>query len=71
VRCGGRADSETTSRDQLLRIPGLEAERVDSIIAGAIAIDELMAVGGYPVLTVCKHGVRDGLLLRETFTALD
>jgi exopolyphosphatase/guanosine-5'-triphosphate,3'-diphosphate pyrophosphatase len=60
-----RTRLETASRDQILRIPGLEAERADSILAGAIAIEEVMDAGDYPVLTVCKRGVRDGLLLRE------
>jgi exopolyphosphatase/guanosine-5'-triphosphate,3'-diphosphate pyrophosphatase len=53
------------------RIQGLKAERADIILAGAIAIEELMVFGGYPVLTVCKTGVRDGLLLRETFNGGD
>jgi exopolyphosphatase/guanosine-5'-triphosphate,3'-diphosphate pyrophosphatase len=49
------------------RIPGLKAERADIILAGAIVIEELMTLGGYFWLTVCTRGVRDGLLLRETF----
>jgi hypothetical protein len=31
-------------------------------------IEELMMFGGYHGLTICKQGVRDALLLRETFT---
>jgi exopolyphosphatase/guanosine-5'-triphosphate,3'-diphosphate pyrophosphatase len=49
------------------RMPGLKAERADIILAGAIAIEELMVFGGYLVLTVCTVGVRDGLLFQETF----
>ena len=64
-----RTRLEAASRDQLLRVPGLEAERADSILAGVIVIEELMVLGDYPVLTVCKRGVRDGLLLREAFHA--
>jgi hypothetical protein len=30
-------------------------------------IEELMVLGGYEVLTVCDEGVRQGLLLQETF----
>ena len=60
-----RTRLETASRDHILRVPGLEAERADSILAGVVAIEELMVFGNYPVLTVCKRGVRDGLLLRE------
>lgn len=49
------------------RIRGLRAERADIILAGAIVIEEVMTLGGYLTLLVCTHGVRDGLLLRETF----
>lgn len=48
------------------RIRGLKAERADVILAGALAIEELMVHGGYFTLTVCTRGVRDGLLLCET-----
>jgi hypothetical protein len=30
-------------------------------------IEELIAIGGYEILTVCDEGVRHGLLLQETF----
>ncbi len=49
------------------RIRGLKAERADIILAGAITIEELMVFGGYLTLTVCKKGVRDGILWHETF----
>jgi exopolyphosphatase/guanosine-5'-triphosphate,3'-diphosphate pyrophosphatase len=49
------------------RIRGLRAERADVILAGAIVIEEVMVLGGYLELVVCTRGVRDGLLLRETF----
>jgi exopolyphosphatase / guanosine-5'-triphosphate,3'-diphosphate pyrophosphatase len=49
------------------QVPGLRAERADIIVAGAIVIEELMTFGGYYGLTICKQGVRDALLLRETF----
>jgi exopolyphosphatase/guanosine-5'-triphosphate,3'-diphosphate pyrophosphatase len=48
-------------------IRGLKAERADIIVAGAVVIEELLVFGGYHELVVCTHGVRDGLLLRETF----
>jgi exopolyphosphatase/guanosine-5'-triphosphate,3'-diphosphate pyrophosphatase len=48
------------------QVPGLRAERADIIVAGAIVIEELMTFGGYHGLTICKQGVRDALLLRET-----
>lgn len=49
------------------RLDGLKAERADVIVAGALVVDEIMALGGYGALTVCERGVRHGLLLRETF----
>jgi len=51
------------------RIPGLKRERADVVLAGAIVIEEVMILGGYLTLIVCTHGVRDGLLLRETSPA--
>ena len=49
------------------RIPGLKPERADIILAGAITVEEVMRFGGYGALTVCKGGVRDGILWQETF----
>src|SRR5687768_6031941 len=49
------------------KIRGLKKERADIILAGAIVIEEALVFGGYLTLVVCTHGVRDGLLLRETF----
>ena len=51
------------------RLPGLKAERADIIVAGALVVEELMLFGGYFVLTVCAHRVRDGLLWREASVA--
>jgi exopolyphosphatase/pppGpp-phosphohydrolase len=36
-------------------------------VAGAVVVEEVMALAGSPALTVCLQGVRDGLLIRETF----
>jgi exopolyphosphatase / guanosine-5'-triphosphate,3'-diphosphate pyrophosphatase len=49
------------------RLAGLKAERADIIVAGAVVIEELMRLGNHSDLVVCEHGVRDGVLLRETF----
>ena len=49
------------------RVTGLKAERADIIVAGAIVLEEVLALGGFPTLTVCERGVRHGLLIRETF----
>ncbi len=50
-----------------VRIGGLKAERADTILAGVVVIDELMALGDWRTLTVSPHGVRHGILIRETF----
>jgi exopolyphosphatase/guanosine-5'-triphosphate,3'-diphosphate pyrophosphatase len=49
------------------RVRGLKAERADTIVAGLVMVEELMLLGGYEALTICAHGVRHGLLIRETF----
>jgi exopolyphosphatase/guanosine-5'-triphosphate,3'-diphosphate pyrophosphatase len=51
------------------RLPGLKAERADIILAGALVIEEVLALGGRPALMVCTRGVRDGVLLREALGA--
>ena len=58
---------EALSRRQRGKIRGLNPERADIILAGAIVIEEVMVFGGYLTLVVCTRGVRDGVLLRETF----
>ena len=58
---------ESLSAGRRGRIRGLNAERADIILAGAIVVEELMVFGGYMTLVVCARGVRDGLLLHETF----
>lgn len=49
------------------RLPGLKAERADTILAGAVAIEEMLALAGRDALVVCARGVRHGLLIQETF----
>jgi len=49
------------------RLHGLKATRADIVVAGAVVLQELMAIAGFRALTVCERGVRHGLLLRETF----
>lgn len=58
---------EPLSARKRRKIRGLKPERVDIILAGAMVIEETMLLGGYLRLVVCMRGVRDGLLLRETF----
>jgi exopolyphosphatase/guanosine-5'-triphosphate,3'-diphosphate pyrophosphatase len=58
---------ESLSLRRRRRVRGLKAERADIILAGAVVIEEVLVFGGYHALVVCTRGVRDGLLLRETF----
>jgi exopolyphosphatase/guanosine-5'-triphosphate,3'-diphosphate pyrophosphatase len=58
---------ESLSLRRRRRVRGLKAERADIILAGAVVIEEVLVFGGYHTLVVCTRGVRDGLLLRETF----
>ena len=53
------------------RVPGLKAERADTIVGGLVVIEELMALGGWDALAIAPHGVRHGLLIRETFPEVD
>jgi exopolyphosphatase/guanosine-5'-triphosphate,3'-diphosphate pyrophosphatase len=70
-----RQSDVTAIRERLESIPlrkrrtirGLRAERADITLAGAIVVEELMVFGGYLSLAVCDRGVRDGILLHETF----
>jgi exopolyphosphatase / guanosine-5'-triphosphate,3'-diphosphate pyrophosphatase len=58
---------EVVSLRRRRHLRGLKAERADIILAGALVIEELMVYGGYRTIRTCTLGVRDGLLLRETF----
>jgi exopolyphosphatase / guanosine-5'-triphosphate,3'-diphosphate pyrophosphatase len=58
---------ESLSLRKRRKVRGLRAERADIILAGAVVIEEVLVFGGYHTLVVCTRGVRDGLLLRETF----
>ncbi len=58
---------EGASLRERRRIRGLKSERADIILAGAVVMEEVLVFGGYAGLVVCTRGVRDGLLLRETF----
>jgi len=58
---------EGLSQRKRRRILSLKAERVDIILAGAIVIEEVMVFGGYLTLAVCTRGIRDAILMRETY----
>ena len=62
-----RANLQELSLGGRRRVPGMRAERADIILAGTVVVEELMTLADYPALTVCKNGVRDGILLHEVF----
>jgi exopolyphosphatase/guanosine-5'-triphosphate,3'-diphosphate pyrophosphatase len=64
-----RENLQDLSLGEPQRVPGLKPERADIILAGAVVVEELMILADCPVLTVCKTGVRDGILLHEAFNA--
>ncbi len=64
-----RAKVQDLSLGQRQRVPGLKAERADIILAGAVVVEELMILADSSALTVCKNGVRDGILLNEAFNS--
>jgi exopolyphosphatase/guanosine-5'-triphosphate,3'-diphosphate pyrophosphatase len=64
-----RARLEAVSLRQRRELRGLTPERADTILAGAILVEEVLMSGGYPTLVISTRGVRDGVLLREVFGA--
>ena len=62
-----RARLEAATIRERRQLRGLKAERADTILAGAVLVEEALVYGGYLTLIVSTRGVRDGLLLRETF----
>jgi exopolyphosphatase/guanosine-5'-triphosphate,3'-diphosphate pyrophosphatase len=72
-RLGARDVAEVRARLERLsvrrrrRLPGMKAERADTILAGAVAIEEMLALAARDALVVCARGVRHGLLIQETF----
>jgi exopolyphosphatase/guanosine-5'-triphosphate,3'-diphosphate pyrophosphatase len=64
-----RTKLQDLSLGQRQRVPGLKAERADIILAGAVVVEEVMILADASALTVCKSGVRDGILLHETFNS--
>jgi exopolyphosphatase/guanosine-5'-triphosphate,3'-diphosphate pyrophosphatase len=62
--CGRLA---TLTLEERRQFPGLKPSRADVVVAGALVLEELVRLGGYRGLLVAEHGVRHGMLLRETF----
>ena len=62
-----RARLEAATVRERRHFRGLKPERADTILAGAVLVEEALVYGGYLTMIVSTRGVRDGLLLRETF----
>lgn len=50
---------------QLMRIPGMEAKRVDMILAGALLFEEVMKALGAKQARTTEYSLRDGILDEE------
>lgn len=44
---------------------GIEPDRADVIVVGAVVLEEALALSGYPALTVSRTSVREGVLWHE------
>ena len=55
----------TMTTTELLNIPGMEARRVDMILAGAILLEECMAATGAKKVFTTDYSLRDGILEEE------
>lgn len=51
--------------DARRKIPGLSANRVDSLHAAAVVLDEVLTLSGAPELMVSGQGLREGLVWQE------
>ncbi|HTP11861.1 MAG TPA: Ppx/GppA phosphatase family protein [Anaerolineae bacterium] len=47
------------------KLPGLNSDRADVIVGGALALTRLMRLGGYHDLIVCGQGLREGLFYEQ------
>jgi exopolyphosphatase/guanosine-5'-triphosphate,3'-diphosphate pyrophosphatase len=56
---------ESTTAAARRGLPGLKPDRADVIVAGAVALEEVMLHGKHDVLTVSSASVREGVLARE------
>lgn len=55
----------TMTTTELLGLPGMESKRVDMILAGAILLEECMAITGAKRVVATDFSLRDGILEEE------
>ncbi|HEY3342558.1 MAG TPA: Ppx/GppA family phosphatase, partial [Anaerolineae bacterium] len=53
------------SAAQLLAMPGMNADRIDVILPGALVVRALMRAGGYDQFTVSGAGLREGIFFTQ------
>ena len=56
---------------QLLTLKGMDANRIDMVLFGAIIVRELMTASGATSLIVCDTSIRDGLALEALMARKD
>jgi exopolyphosphatase / guanosine-5'-triphosphate,3'-diphosphate pyrophosphatase len=65
----------TSIRDELAKLtiaarrklPGMKSDRADLSLANAVALSEVMRVGGFDEMTVCSQGLREGVFYERFF----
>jgi exopolyphosphatase/guanosine-5'-triphosphate,3'-diphosphate pyrophosphatase len=64
---GLRERLETLLSPQRGKVNGLAVQRARILLATAVVFEHVIALGGYPTLTICARGVEYGILIVETF----
>ncbi len=54
---------EKSDREQRLQIKGIDAKRVDLVVAGAVLADHVLAALGAREMVACTYALREGVLL--------
>ncbi|MEP7357301.1 MAG: Ppx/GppA phosphatase family protein [Anaerolineales bacterium] len=63
--------AELAPNERAREMPGLQADRADIILGGALAVREAMHRAGAHSLIVCGHGLREGLFFQEFLKPAD
>ena len=63
------AEMETMTTTELLDVPGMEAKRVDMVLAGAILLEEILETLGAKRVLLSEYSLRDGIIEEERLLA--
>jgi exopolyphosphatase/guanosine-5'-triphosphate,3'-diphosphate pyrophosphatase len=66
-----RVRLQNMSIEERKRLRGMRPHRADIVVAGALVLEQVMALSGYDELTVCHASVREGVLWREAGLGLN